>query len=176
MDVFWTRGFEGASVRDLLTAMKINRGSMYDTFGDKRSLFLEAIDHYLGNVTGPIVEGLTKAGSSLDNVRRMLRKVSDAAAEDCRGCLMTNVTVEVAPRDDDVAAIVRQAMRGMENAFREALDRAVAAGELKRSADTRALARFLVNTLQGLVVLGKGKAPRRSREDVIDVAMRALAA
>jgi TetR/AcrR family transcriptional repressor of nem operon len=64
----------------------------------------------------------------------------------------------------------------MENAFREALDRAVAAGELKRSADTRALARFLVNTLQGLVVLGKGKAPRRSREDVIDVAMRALAA
>ena len=47
MAVFWRRGYEGTSVRDLVEHMGINRGSLYDTFGDKRTLFLAAVDRYL---------------------------------------------------------------------------------------------------------------------------------
>ncbi len=46
MKTFWANGYEATSVQDLLDAMEINRGSMYDTFGDKHALFSAAFDHY----------------------------------------------------------------------------------------------------------------------------------
>ena len=49
MEAFWAKGYEGTSVSDLLEAMGIHRGSMYDTFGDKRSLFLEAASPITGS-------------------------------------------------------------------------------------------------------------------------------
>ena len=72
MEVFWAKGFEGTSVCDLLDGMGINRGSMYDTFGDKRALFLAAIDHYRQEVAGQLVEGLFAPGSPLENIRKIL--------------------------------------------------------------------------------------------------------
>ncbi len=176
-EVFWAKGYEGTSVRDLLKGMGINRGSMYDTFRDKRSLFLEAIGHYRQSVAGPLIETIDGAGSPLANIRKTLRKVADLATFDgCRGCLVTNTTVEIAPRDSEVAKAMKSALIAVEEAFRRALNRAVKLGELSRKTHTRALARFLGNTLQGLVVLSKGKLGKQTRDDVIDVAMAALAA
>ena len=177
MEVFWAKGYEGACVRELLKGMGINRGSMYDTFGDKRSLFLEAIGHYRQSVAGPLIETLDGAGSPLANIRKTLRKVADLATSDgCHGCLVTNTTVEIAPQDSEVARAMKSALIAVEEAFRRALNRAVELGELSRKTHTRALARFLGNTLQGLVVLSKGKLGKQTRDDVIDVAMAALAA
>ncbi len=102
MEVFWAKGFADASVRDLLDGMGINRGSMYDTFGDKRALFLAAIDHYRQKVAGPLVEALFAPGSPLENIRKTLCRLAEAAGtKECRGCLITNVTVEIAPHDPE---------------------------------------------------------------------------
>lgn len=177
MEVFWARGYADASVRDLLDGMGINRGSMYDTFGDKRALFLAAIDHYRQKVAGPLVEGLFAPGSPLENIRKMLCGLAEAAGtKNCRGCLITNVTVEIAPHDPEVAKAMKSALTNTEAALRKTLDRAVEAGEINAKADTRALARFLLNTIQGLVVLGKAKLGKKTSSDVIEVAMAALAA
>lgn len=177
MEVFWAKGFADASVRDLLDGMGINRGSMYDTFGDKRALFLAAIDHYRQEVAGPLVEGLFAPGSPLENIRKTLCRLAEAAGtKECRGCLITNVTVEIAPHDPEVAKAMKSALTHTEAALRKTLDRAVKEGEISAKADTRALARFLLNTMQGLVVLGKAKLGKQTSSDVIEVAMAALAA
>ncbi len=177
MEVFWAKGYEGACVRDLLKGMGINRGSMYDTFGDKRSLFLEAIGHYRQSVAGPLIATIDGAGSPLANIRKTLRKVADLATSDgCRGCLVTNTTVEIAPQDAEIAKAMKSALIAVEEAFRKALSRAVERGELGRRTDARCLARFLANTLHGLVVLSKAKLGRQTRNDVIKVTMAALAA
>ncbi len=177
MEAFWAKGYEGTSVSDLLEAMCINRGSMYGTFGDKRSLFLEAIGHYRQTVAAPRIETLSRTGSPLGNIRKTLHEFADLAASDgCRGCLVTNTTVEIAPKDAEVAKAMKSALVAVEEAFRRALNRAVECGELGPRADTRCLARFLANTLQGLVVLSKGKLGRQTRNDVINVTMTALAA
>ena len=175
MLLFWDKGYEAASVRDLLAAMGINRGSMYDTFGDKRSLFLETIRYYCENVAGPALASLNAEGSPKANIERTLRELGDRAASNgCRGCFMTNTTVEVASRDPEVAKAMKSALLSVEEAFRQVLNRAVELSEVPRSASTRALARFLANTLQGLVVTAKGKLGKQTRDDVIEVAMAAL--
>ncbi len=175
MQLFWAKGYEAASVRDLLAAMGINRGSMYDTFGDKRSLFLEAIRHYRQHVAGPAIASLNAAGSPRANIERTLRELGDRAASNgCRGCFMTNTTVEVASRDPEVAKAMKSALLAVEEAFRVVLNGAVELNEVPRNANTRALARFLANTLQGLVVTAKGKLGKPTRDDVIEVAIAAI--
>ncbi|MCG8409362.1 MAG: TetR/AcrR family transcriptional regulator [Phycisphaerales bacterium] len=175
MKVFWANGYEGASVCDLLEGMGINRGSMYDTFGDKRSLFLEALGHYQNTVIEPLTQMICAPGSPLGNVRKTLCKVADAAGgSECHGCLLTNTTVETAPHDAEVAKVMRASLRAIEDAFFDALERAIKNGELNRKAETRALARFLTNALQGLVVTCKAKLGKQTREDIIRVTMAAL--
>jgi len=174
MEVFWARGYEATSVQDLLDAMGINRGSMYDTFGDKHALFSAAIEHYGGATTERLETTLQDARSPLDGIRRVLRTMGDNEGGSCRGCLTTNAIVELAPHDPEIAAIVRGVLQGMERAFASALRRAVDAGELPRDADVRALARFLASVGQGLIVLSKASASRAQVKDTIDVAMAAL--
>ena len=177
MEAFWAKGYDGTSVSYLLEAMGINRGSMYDTFGDKRSLFLEAIGHYRQTVAAPLIETLNGAGSPLGNIRKTLYEFAELAASDGgRGCLVTNTTVEIAPQDAEIAKAMKSALIAVEEAFRKALSRSVERGELGRRTDTRCLARFLANTLQGLVVLSKGKLGKQTRNDVIKVTMAALEA
>ncbi len=150
MQVFWTKGYEAASVQDLLDGMGINRGSMYATFGDKHALFLKAVDHY--------------------RCQARSRMVETTSAPGCRGCLMTNTAVEMARHDGEVAAVLRNFLGDAEKAFHGALKRAVKAGELVPSTDTKALARFFSNTLNGMVVMGKASMGRTALSDIAKVA------
>ena len=174
MEVFWAQGYEATSVQDLLDAMGINRGSMYDTFGDKHALFSAAIDHYGRTVTRCLEQTLTGPGSPLANIRKVLSQTAPSRDGKCRGCMTTNAIVELAPHDPEVAETSRCLLRRIEKAFRCAVERAVEAAELPRRADTRAMARFLTSTLQGLVVMGKASAGRAVIRDTVDVAISAL--
>ncbi len=176
MVVFWSHGYEATSVQDLLDAMEISRGSMYDTFGDKHALFSAAIAHYERTVTSGIEKMLAAPGSPLAAIRRCLTKLADHPRKGpCRGCMATSAAVEMAQHDPQVCIAVQGIMRRVEKAFHNALARAVEAGELSRRADTRAQARFLTGTVQGLSVMGKASASRATIRDIIDVACGALA-
>ena len=175
MEVFWTYGYEATSVQDLLDAMGINRGSMYDTFGDKHALFTAAIEQYGRTVTSNLERMLEGPGSPLGNIRKVLRRMADPAGDaKCRGCLATNSVMELAPHDPQVVEAVKALLRRVEKAFQHALERAVEVGELDADADTQALARFLACTLQGLVVIGKASASRAAVKDVVNVTLSAL--
>ncbi len=176
MEVFWARGYEATSVRDLLDAMGINRGSLYDTFGDKHALFTAAIDHYGRTQTAKLEETLAGPGSPLANIRKVLSRMggTGGGSGTCRGCLATNTIVELAPHDPPVAETARCLLRRIEKAFERALDRALAARELPRGTDTRARARFLTSTAQGLVVMSKARASRAQIKDTVDLAVAAL--
>jgi TetR/AcrR family transcriptional repressor of nem operon len=179
MEVFWANGYEATSVQDLLDAMGINRGSMYATFGDKHDLFLAAIERYGATVMCHLEHALTDGDSPIENIRCVLTNAGGGAKKTaegkCCGCLATNAIVELAPHDPHVAEKSVEMLRRIEKAFENALGRAQAAGELSKSADTRALARFLGTTLQGLVVLSKAAAGKAHVRDSVDVALAALA-
>lgn len=174
MQLFWRKGYEAASMRELLDTMGIGRGSFYDTFGDKHALFLAALDRFQEVRTTWVEEVLRDSG--LDGVREVFRRTIEGLVEfePRRGCLLANSAVELAPHDPEVAEKISRYVLRTEDAFERALVRARDAGEIAGDSDPKALARFLVNTLHGMRVLARAGADRETLEDTVHVALGAL--
>lgn len=160
MQVFWHKGYEATSMEDLLAAMDLHRGSLYDTFGDKRQLFLKVMDRYCNSFVGEKFSLLNEPGPALPTLRRFIRGMMDGALADPqrRGCLIANTVMELAPHEKDIARKVLQVMKNGEDAFFKILARAKDQGELGPDKDPRTLARFLVTVMQGTIVMIKAGA------------------
>ena len=176
MAAFWAKGYEATSIEDLVDRMGIQRGSLYGTFGDKRTLFLAALERYQEVVARELFETLDAPGSGLEAIRRFFRLRVASALDRGRpaGCLVTNSVVELSRRDRGAAARIGGSLGKMEAGFRRALERARAAGELAPGRDLRALARFLTSSAQGLSVMAKASPDRARLEDVVSVVLGAL--
>lgn len=162
MHVFWHRGYEATSIEDLLEAMDLNRGSLYATFGDKRELFLKAMDLYCtsGGI-GNRISILNQPGPALPLIRQFIGAMLDFALADPlrRGCLIANTAMELAPHQNDIAKRVSGRLSALEEAFFTLLSRARQEGELSQDKDPRALARVLVTMMQGTIVMIKAGTP-----------------
>ena len=175
MGLFWRNGYEATGLTALTNEMGIGRQSLYNAFGDKHSLFVEAIKHYASRNSQPLIGILHAPGSGVANIRKALEAVvAFTTSGDCCGCLVTNSIVELAPHDDEVAKVVRSALNRVEKAFQDAVNRAVESGEISADTDTRAVARFLNNTLHGMVVMGKASASKAALKDVVEIALSKL--
>ena len=176
MDLFWRRGYEATSVQDLLEEMGIGRGSMYGTFGDKRELFLAALDRFEESRVSRADEILAVSPSAMEGIRRLFETTIEGLVsyEPRRGCLLANTAVELAPRDAEVAARISRYVRRTEDAFEKALVRGRAAGEIPADKDPRALARFLVSMLHGVRVLARAGVDRAVLDDSVRTALAAL--
>lgn len=176
MEVFWARGYEAASIQDLLAHMRINRQSLYDTFGDKHALYLRALDRYQEVENRKLFQLLEKSGSVKKALRQLFMGVVEGALCDRqrRGCFMGNAMSELAGRCKATADKTRNNMEAIEGAFHRALLRGKKDGELQGLRDPRAVARFLYSTLQGLVLMAKATQDRKKLEDVVKITLSVL--
>ncbi len=176
MQVFWHKGYEATSMEDLLAAMNLNRGSLYDTFGDKRQLFLKALRHYCQRVVGAKFSLLDQPGPALPLLRQFIQGMIAGALADPqrRGCLVANSVMELAPHERDIASTLQHALRLGEESFFTLLTRAQAQGELPKGKDPRALARFLTTMMQGTIVMIKSGASAESITQSAEIALRLL--
>lgn len=162
MQVFWHKGYEATSMEDLLTAMNLNRGSLYATFGDKRELFLKAMDLYCtGGGIGSRLSILNQPGPAIPLIRQFVSAMLEFGLSDPqrRGCLMTNTVMELAPHEKDIALKVSRRLQMAEEGFFQLLTRAKREGELAKDKDPRTLARVLVTMMQGTIVMIKAGTP-----------------
>lgn len=177
MHVFWRQGYEATSVQELVEALEIGRGSLYDTFGDKHTLFLATLDHYSEMVFTALLPPLQSEGPVRDTLQQFLMRVLDLATAPASppGCLMTNTLAELGLRDTDVAQRLLSNYQQLEAALLIALRRGQERGEISERHSAQALARFLLTTMQGLRILAKGQSDRALLEEVISVALTTLA-
>lgn len=157
MEVFWRKGYEATSMQDLVEAMGINRGSLYDTFQDKRHLFLAAIAYYTNTQLQKGIACLEAPGSAKGAIAAYFQAIIQeiVANTPCQGCLMTNAIIELSPHDPEIATCLKQALLRLENAFYGALVRATEQGELPPGQNWRTLAQYLTISVQGLWVSSK---------------------
>jgi TetR/AcrR family transcriptional regulator, transcriptional repressor for nem operon len=176
MEVFWTRGYEGASLQDLVAHMRINRQSIYDTFGDKHSLFLQALDRYREIQRRSVFELLAQPGPVKKNIRKLFEMVVQRAlsAEGRRGCFVGNAMSEMAGRCRDTAERTCSSVTAAEKAFQRALIRGKKQGEFIAVRDPRAVARFLFSSLQGLLLMAKARPDRETLNDIVKVTLSVL--
>ena len=97
--VFWSRGFEATSIQDLEEATGLKRGSLYNAFGDKATLFHEAFDHYMQQSAVRRVLNNGSNGSARDTIDAILDAVVEEGSKSKKGCLLTNTITELAGRD-----------------------------------------------------------------------------
>lgn len=176
MEVFWSRGYEAASIQDLVRHMGINRQSLYDTFGDKHALYLQALDRYCEVEGRKVFTLLERPGSVKKNLRQLFAGAVEGSLCDGqrRGCFVGNAMSELAGRCQETAARTCSNMVAMEGAFYRALLRGKKEGELRGVRDARAVARFLYSSLQGLVLMAKATQDRKTLEDVVKVTLSVL--
>ncbi|TFW09788.1 TetR/AcrR family transcriptional regulator [Oxalobacteraceae bacterium OM1] len=178
MQVFWQRGYAATSVQDLVDGTGLSRSSLYSTFENKEGLYQQALRRYAA-VTTANVELLSGPGSPHTLIRQLLVAIADNELNDPqrRGCLVANATLELAGRDEAVAELVAHNLQRLQKALEALIRRGQQAGEVAPEKNPRALARFFVNTMQGMRVLSKGTPQRLRRQsllDVIDVALGTL--
>ena len=176
MGLFWKQGYEGTSIEDLVQYMGLGRGSLYDTFGDKRALYLAALSQYLAKYQAQAVEFLEQTGRLSEILERFFQAfieelVSDPAR---RGCFLVNASVEMAPHDPEVNTIVQSALQEMEEGFYRLLIKAQVAGDLSWTQDPHQLAHFLSGVLVSIRVLARAKRDRRVLQDVVKTALAVL--
>jgi TetR/AcrR family transcriptional repressor of nem operon len=175
VDAFWQNGFDGSAMPALCRAMGLFPGSLYGTYGDKRQLFLQAVERYMATVSADAIETLGQDSSGLTALRRYFAQLIDGIVEGKRrwGCLVTNTIVELAQREPAIATMVDLHLARLETALAGAIARARQAGEIPvdTSLDD---AGFLVCMVQGLNVLAKTKPSRDRLERVVSTALSAL--
>ncbi|MCA8966050.1 MAG: TetR/AcrR family transcriptional regulator [Planctomycetes bacterium] len=175
LEVFWQKGYDATSVCDLVDAMGIQRASIYGTFGDKHSLYLQALTAYQAQAMAGLEQQLLGAERAIEALRSLVLGAAETAAgrQGRRGCFCVNANVEMAPHDDAVREQLRHHGERMEQLLAQTLDRAKAQGDLAAKADSKQLASFLFAAVIGLNVLGKQRA---GKDRLLAVANQALAA
>lgn len=159
-DQFWRRGYEATSVRDLAGAMSITGASLYNAFGDKRSLFRHCLDAYLDTYVRRRIAELNASDDPIRGIQTFFDDLVAASLEDRRGCMLVNSAMEVAPWDSEIASLVEASLREIEDAFYRALDRIPAGPCQPCSRDIRATARLILSAVITLRVLARAGGDR----------------
>jgi TetR/AcrR family transcriptional regulator, transcriptional repressor for nem operon len=174
MAAFWSRGYEATSIDDLVEATGIGRGSLYGTFGDKRQLFLTALDRYWNTVAAQMIAELSDPDGRRAIERMfdvLIRRASDPGVP--RGCLITNTSLECPTCGDEIARKIAERMGQQETAIYEVLRKAQTDGTLNPTQDARALARFFLGVAWGINAVNRSTADPGVLRDMVRVAMTA---
>jgi AcrR family transcriptional regulator len=171
--LFSQQGFAATSTDELMRVMNVGRQSMYDTFGDKRALYLRALKTHVDESINAICDALEASGPALEAIQNAL--VSFAERKDLsstEGCMGINAVCEFGQRDTEVNQIVHEAARRQRAALMDVLTRAKSQGKLGDAADLNNLADFFESTLAGIRVAAKGGKSRRALRNIAIVAGR----
>jgi TetR/AcrR family transcriptional repressor of nem operon len=172
---FANHGFGGTSTDDLLAAMGISRQSLYDTFGDKKSLYLAALRHYNEQSVSHLIRILNTAGSPLKGIEAALLEFAGRpTAEAALGCMGVSAVCEWGRSDDSITAITD----GMGTALVAALERrfadAKALGEVDPELDVKTAARFVSSSLSGLKVTARAGASVAELRAIVRMTLRSF--
>ncbi len=176
LDAFWERGYGATSVQDLLGEMGLNRGSLYGTFGDKKKLFLAVLDKYYQQRVEDLRRVLEEPTSARQALRDLLERVGGECTgeEGTRGCLAAKAAMELAPHDKDVAGWLRRFHRRNVALVAETIERGQQQGEISRKLNAEAAARFLLNNIAGLRLLGTTSPSSSDVKAVIELVLTVL--
>ncbi len=177
MEQFWREGFEASSVQKLLDATGINRGTLYNSFGDKDTFFRSCLGHYDALVQKDL--DATLNNDQLDAWAAIAAYFQTAvlgvsAKKRAMGCLLVNSFCESINYDKDLQKVVRGYYNNIRKAFLARTKQAEKAGTLAKGVNAELAADVLMNTLNGVRVSSReGKAPKQLNA-IIDFALNSL--
>ena len=158
MLVFWRNGYEGSSLSELTTAMKINRPSLYGTFGDKEQLFYRAFDRYLADYGTKAIEKLSEHSNIREAIAAFLNCIVEQQTDSKLppGCLIANCALEYGSNKfEGISERLDRYLTEIETVIYNRLELAIAEGQISKTEDLQALAQFFTMTMMGMAAMGR---------------------
>ena len=170
MNTFWQQGYEPTSLDDLTKATGLGKGSLYNLFGGKRDLFMQAVKRYAAQEVSGAMAIINAEKSPRKAVFTLFSTLTERIANgDQRGCLLCNTAMDIGCSDDEVSALVRNSFKPLQTAFEKML---IAAGDQESAAKQRA--DYLLATYTGLQVMARGGYPSKVLKGIIETTVQQL--
>src|SRR6201993_4857135 len=177
MNCFWAHGFEQTSMRDLAERMGIAGASLYNAFGDKRSLYRQAFVYYLAQTVRDRVARLEKLPPALA-IRTLFDEIIERSVDDEQrcGCMLVNAALELAPYDPEFQQLVAEEMIFIEAFFRRCVAAGQKGGSIVGTRPAEELAKLLLSVLLGIRVLARTRPQREVLEGAANGVLAVLEA
>jgi TetR/AcrR family transcriptional repressor of nem operon len=176
VELFWTKGYNTTSANDLVEALGLSRSSIYDTYGDKRSLFIKALKRYKHEFADGVIKMFQETEDVKETIATVFQFIID---QDCqtlnpKGCFMVNTATELSGTDPEIAAIIESNVVEFEKSIENALKLGQRKGQISSKQDAKALARYFINTFFGLRVSIKANNNPIILKDIVTVSLSVL--
>ncbi|MGA6119051.1 TetR/AcrR family transcriptional regulator [Sphingobacterium sp. UDSM-2020] len=148
--LFWEKGYHATSMQELVSQMKVNRGSMYTTYGDKHQLFVESLQNYALETYSAYKKAAVGENSPLRCIELIVKKAIARSFEENKVCMIVKSSFEMAPHDEEVKVLLKKLSNALITIFQEFIEKAQQAGEISAGKDARQLAQFIVGNFAGL--------------------------
>jgi TetR/AcrR family transcriptional repressor of nem operon len=168
VDCFWSRGYAATSVRDLANSMGIGGASLYNTYGDKRALFVRSLERYANRSMRERIARLELNRQPREAILAFLAEIIDRSVTDPdrKGCLLVNSALDVAPHDAKIGKAVGDYLGEIRAFFRRNIVAAQQAGEVPNGIDAEPVSAHLLGVVLGIRVLARTGAKRKLLEGV----------
>ena len=174
MVLFWRNGYEKTSMQDLVDFMNIHRRSIYDTFGDKQALFLQALRLFEETAERRIENQVNTAPSCKAAIRKLFELTVLSEDGSPPGCLIVNTAVELTVHEPVIAEAIDKSFSKTETLIRSLLEKGQLAGEISGTLDAVKTAEFIHNSFVGIRVLAKTTKDRQKLHSIIDTTLAVL--
>jgi TetR/AcrR family transcriptional repressor of nem operon len=169
MQRFWEYGYEATSVRDLAHAMGITGASLYNAYGDKRSLFSRSLDHYLDRSFRERIGRFEGYFPPRRAIEAFFDEIIEQSLRDKnrRGCLLVNSALEVAPHDREFLRVISKVLVQVEAFFYRCAQAGQLDGSIAKSQSAKDIGRLLLGVLLGIRVLARTRPDRDLLEGLV---------
>ncbi|CDZ77265.1 Copper outer membrane regulator [Legionella massiliensis] len=177
IEVFWTRGFDSTNLPELLEAMGLSKSSLYDTFGDKKKLFEEAIDLYVKEIAFSKVEMLVNASSVKAGFQAFFAEQIRCCTDQKfpGGCFLVNTAISLNNVPPPLEKKIRESVEKMHALFLSQIQKGQKAGEIPHEKDASAFASAIIGTSMGMNVMARVNIRDvRTLEQMVETTMNSI--
>lgn len=172
---FWLGGYNATSLQDLLDCMKLSKSSLYQSFGNKETLFVKCIENYQASFNKQLSVSLERSSSGIVFIKQLLESViQEANNTERKGCLLVNTANELGANDPVITAALDRGFNSVRIIIKKALNKAALEGDLSTKSDLDDLSHYLVVGISGLRTMVKAGVKHKRLRNVSDILLKSL--
>ncbi len=179
LDTFWTRGFTGCSMDELAEAARVSKPALYAAFGDKRAMYLRAMERFTGEFEAAVEAALGPERPLADGLLAFYRASLErflSGDHGPRGCLVLCTAASEAVVEPEIRNVLAGVLSRLDCALERRFAAAIASGQISSDADPRALASLAAAALHSLAIRVRAGENRNRLDALIAAAVRMFTA
>lgn len=176
VQLFWTKGYNATSANDLVKELGLSRSSLYDTYGDKRTLFINSLKRYRSTIVTETLKIIDSSVGVKYTIKKLFELIieQDIEAKIPKGCFVVNSTIELSAYDSEIAEIVTLNQLEFEKTLKNSISNAQKNGEISNTLNADHLAKFFYNSIVGIRVSMKYNKSTTYLDEIIQVNLSIL--